>query len=88
MAEEGAHVLELGLDRGAQVCRRQERPDFSNECSRRSTAADPRPNLGGVQKGLGQTVGNGADIQRVLACEPLGERKLDARLVLREHGQG
>ena len=91
MAEEGAHVLELSLDRGAQVCRRQERPDFANKCCRRGAVADPRPNLDGVEKGLGQALDKGAYIQRALTIEPLGalhQRQLDASLVFREQGQG
>ena len=66
MAEEGAHVVELGLDRRAQVCRRQERPDFANKCCRRGAVADPRPNLDGVEKGLGQALDKDAYIQRAL----------------------
>ena len=88
MAEEGAHLLQLVLDRRAHVCRRQERHEFVYQCTRRGTAADPRANLGWVQKGLGQALDKGKYIQRVLIFEPLRaggalrERNFDASLVL------
>ena len=91
MNEEGTHVHESAFCRRAHICRQQERPNFAHECTRLGAAADPRANLGWVQKGLGQALDTDAYIQRVLTLKPLGslrERNADASLVLRENGQG